>query len=66
MPSSVPNQPKINVCHFAGGLHSYRFVEVLSFGCIPVLLSDDWVPPFVELVDFSGERASAVYMNIVS
>jgi len=31
---------------------SYRFSEVVCSGAIPVLLSDDWVPPFDDLVPF--------------
>merc|ERR1719271_1853012 len=32
---------------------AYRFVEAVCSNGIPVLLSDNWVPPFNEVVDFS-------------
>lgn len=33
-------------------LFSYRLLEVMSFGCIPIILSDGWVLPFDRTIDW--------------
>jgi hypothetical protein len=35
-------------------MFSYRLLEAMSFGCIPVILSDNWVLPFDRAVKWSG------------
>jgi len=34
--------------------YSYRLLESMSFGCIPVIISDAWVLPFDRLIEWSG------------
>ena len=43
-------------CLVPGGYHpnSGRLAEVMSAGCIPVLVGDDFVPPFAGLIDWSS------------
>lgn len=35
-------------------LFSYRLLEAMSFGCIPIILSDNWILPFDRLIDWSS------------
>jgi glycosyltransferase involved in cell wall biosynthesis len=34
-------------------LFSYRLLEAMSFGCIPVIISDNWVSPFDRTITWS-------------
>ena len=44
------------VCPTGDDVYSFRFVEALSCGAIPVIFGDGWVLPFSELTDVDYDR----------
>ena len=46
-------------------LGSFRFLEVMKYGCIPVLLSNSWTLPFEELLDWSKFSLNVDERNIL-
>lgn len=49
----VMSRSKFTLCPAGYGRWTFRFIESLLLGSIPILLSDDYVIPFADVVDWS-------------
>jgi hypothetical protein len=43
--AEVSASSKFIICPRGAGVSSIRLFEAMELGCVPVILSDDWVPP---------------------
>ena len=44
--AEVSASSRFIVCPRGAGVSSIRLFEAMELGCVPVIVSDDWVPPF--------------------
>lgn len=42
---------------------TWRFLDALHFGCVPVILSERWHPPFHRLIDWTAADAPALFLK---
>lgn len=43
---------KYCICPRGYGVHTPRIVEAISYECVPVIISDNYVPPFLEVLNW--------------
>lgn len=42
---------------------TWRFLDALHCGCVPVIISERWHPPYTRMIDWTQEEAPAVFVR---
>jgi hypothetical protein len=58
------NQSRFGLVPAGDGWHSYRLMETMAMGVVPIIISDDWSLPFEDILNWTEFSVSVPLANV--